>query len=573
MPPSVPPSLPPSLPPSGQPSPPASSGAASGGQWDGAGPPVTDFGFYQRVLRRGWRVILAGLAVGLLLGTAWYAAAPRTYAATASVLVTATGADTTSTVGERTVSEAVNLDTEAQILTSADVVDRVLEATGDAFPARGILDHVAVQVPPNTNVLDITVSADDPRTAQEGAQAFAEAYLANRTEVAEESLATSTSEYEQRLEAAQAQQAELTVQLRAAEEAGDGETATGLRTRIQGVTAQIAALAQRLVETSSVVVTAGRVINAPERPSAPVSPDRQLVLGSAAALGLLLGVGSSMFTQRQRPRLSTADDVRRELRLPLLAEVLPGANGVMPPIATTETGQAIAFARLHRRISDLGARRVVLAPVSSEPAALHTAFNLAWQFARHGQPARLVLEDGDTPPDPATMDQSGGGTLELAPGEQDPVLPVARFVGEGLLATPAPLEVIDLAGRHEALPHLPGSDDVVTVLCVHRDSQLLTFLAQPGDAAVLVAEKDKDRAPDARDALQHLEGSGAQVAGVVLHPWYGAGIPRLVAPYGEAAPRSRTIAQSATQFAAAVVRRGRGRGGLPSRPALPPQRS
>ena len=104
--------------------------------------PTSDAGFYVRVLRRGWRLILAGALIGLLAGAALFIAAPRTYAATASVLVTDTGASQTTAVGERTTGGDVNLDTEAQLLKSADVIDRVLDTTGDTFSASTIANHV-----------------------------------------------------------------------------------------------------------------------------------------------------------------------------------------------------------------------------------------------------------------------------------------------------------------------------------------------------------------------------------------------------------------------------------------------
>lgn len=474
--------------------------------------PTSDAGFYLRVLRRGWRPILVWLLLGLLGGAAVFLTAPRTYAATASVLVTDTGATQTTAVGERTTGGDVNLDTEAQLLKSADVVDRALDATGDEFDASTIGSHVTVQVPANTTVLDITFTAGSPAQAQKGADAFATAYLANRKETARESLDHLAGSYETQLQAAQREQVQLRTEL---DNERGGDLAPGLQARLQTVSARIATLSEGLVTSQSTVVTPGRVINQPSLPTRPASPHRTVLLGSGAALGLLVGLGVSMYRERARPRLDDEDDVQRELHVPEICEVRGSATGLVPLVATPQSPQALSFGQLRRRLDLLhdgqpGVRRIVVAPVSSDAAALHAAFNLAWQYASAGVAAGLVIDGGDPPPG-ITMRSTGTDTRLLR----------GSYQGRGVLRTNAPLEVFDLGGEADSAARVPESEDGVVVVCLRRTSPLVDLVTAPGDVAVLLAERRRDRAPAARQALKTLTAGGAiHVVGVVLHDAY-----------------------------------------------------
>jgi capsular polysaccharide biosynthesis protein len=473
---------------------------------------TSDAGFYLRVLRRGWRPVLVWLLLGLLGGAVVFVTAPRTYAATASVLVTDTGASQTTAVGERTTGGDVNLDTEAQLLKSADVVDRVLDAVGDSFDASTISTHVTVQVPANTTVLDITFTANSPERAQRGAEAFATAYLANRKETARESLAHLASSYETQLQAAQREQVQLRTEL---DNERGGDLAPGLQARLQTVSARIATLAEGLVTSQSTVVTPGRVINQPILPTHPASPNRTVLLGSGAALGLLAGLGISMYRERTRPRLDDEDDVQRELRVPGLCEVRGSATGLVPLVATPQSPQSLSFGQLRRRLDLLhddqsAVRRIVVAPVSSDAAALHTAFNLAWQYAHAGVAARLVIDGGDPPPG-ITMRAVGEGTRLLR----------GHYQANGVLRTAATLEVFDLGGQAESATRVPEPENGVIVVCLRQTSPLVELVTSPGDVAVLLVQRRRDRAPAARQALKTLTAGGAiHVVGVVLHDPY-----------------------------------------------------
>src|SRR5689334_13410063 len=77
---------------------------------------------YVGVLRRRWLIVLVLTLAGVAGAFAYIAVAPKSYTATAAVNVTPTGAEPGNTVaGSRTAGATVNLDTEAQIMTSTPV--------------------------------------------------------------------------------------------------------------------------------------------------------------------------------------------------------------------------------------------------------------------------------------------------------------------------------------------------------------------------------------------------------------------------------------------------------------------
>ena len=85
-----------------------------------------DLGDYGALLRRRWMWVVLGLLIGLVAGAAYLQVKTPTYVATAKVKVESTVADTTQDI-TRT-DGAVNLDTEAQFVTSSPVASKVFTA-------------------------------------------------------------------------------------------------------------------------------------------------------------------------------------------------------------------------------------------------------------------------------------------------------------------------------------------------------------------------------------------------------------------------------------------------------------
>ncbi|WP_433357604.1 hypothetical protein ACQP25_41815 [Microtetraspora malaysiensis] len=180
-------------------------------------------------------------------------------------------------------------------------------------------EQVVVDVPPNSAILSIWFTASDPVTAAAGAQAFAEAYLQNRTLSATRTLA--------------AQMKALTTQLHQVDE-GLSKAAESVATLAHGTAARVVAEHQQSVlgkqvyslslkydALKTIAITPGSVISQALPPSSPSAPSAPLYLGSGLFLGLLAGTGAAFARDRLDTRLRAAADVERLTTLPLLADI------------------------------------------------------------------------------------------------------------------------------------------------------------------------------------------------------------------------------------------------------------
>src|SRR5215471_2319396 len=137
---------------------------------------------YVGVLRRRWWIVLVCAVIGLIGAFGYIKVAPKVYAATASVYVLATGADqSTQLANSRTQGGTVNLDTEAQIVQSLQVATIAAHRLHSPLTPYDLSKEINVTVPPNSAVLDITCKASSPTGAADCANAFAAAYLQNRS--------------------------------------------------------------------------------------------------------------------------------------------------------------------------------------------------------------------------------------------------------------------------------------------------------------------------------------------------------------------------------------------------------
>ena len=120
------------------------------------------------------------LIVALATGSALFFSYRRTavYSSTAEVQVTPLTASQILTTNPYWT--AANMDNEIHVVQSTAVAvlaDKAMEGGGGS-------GTLSVEVPTNTQILQIGYSHPDPEMAQEGAQAFANAYLTYRTRVA-----------------------------------------------------------------------------------------------------------------------------------------------------------------------------------------------------------------------------------------------------------------------------------------------------------------------------------------------------------------------------------------------------
>src|SRR3954467_13354127 len=133
--------------------------------WDERAGSTLRMGDYRRILRRYWLPVVLCLVLGTGAALTYLTWAPLQYRAQTSVLVTPTVTRTTNSTAR---AEAVNMDTEAQLVTATATVSAAADELHLPPDRVGDLaDRVDVTVPPNTDVLDISFTGNTAEEAQE----------------------------------------------------------------------------------------------------------------------------------------------------------------------------------------------------------------------------------------------------------------------------------------------------------------------------------------------------------------------------------------------------------------------
>ncbi|GAA3723638.1 Mrp family chromosome partitioning ATPase [Spinactinospora alkalitolerans] len=482
------------------------------------------------VLRRRWWVIALGVFLGFSLAAAALLTMPRTYTAATSVQVRPTGiAELTGELSGRTNGE-VNLDTEAQIVQSAEVAARAVENLGgaDVTEAR---ERLEITVPPNSSVLEIAYSDSTPELARDGSAAFADAYLRHRSEQVEAQIDGRLEALRAELDGRDEELAEL------AERAFSGTGAAQIRaeTRLDAAQNEVSDLNSEInpLEALRASLVTGQVITAAVAPEEPASPIPPLWLGGGALLGLVLGLTAGYLVDRGDPRLHGVSAVRRAVPQPVLLDLhrRPGsAAGLLP--ASSRSGQG--FHELaHTLVAQMGpGDHVLLMPgVSPGRCGSVAAVNLAAALARTDADVLLVCADLESTDATALLGlPAGPGLAEvLADGadaaelERHPAgLPGLRVLPPGEAGGRA-AGLLQRGAMSGLIRELRGTARYVVIAtaptCARADAHAMAVEA---DAVLAVVELGRTRADELTESVRRLEHIGVDVLGTVVVPAQGA---------------------------------------------------
>jgi len=251
-------------------------------------PASIDMMEYTGVVRRRWWIVVALILVGVVGGLGYAVAAPKTYIATAAVDVLRTGANQSDEVTGARAGGAIDLDSAAQLVTSATVAADAGKLLKSSLSPAHLSAQVSVTVPPNSEVLDIACGARTSASAASCANAFANAYLANRTSAAAATVSSQLSVLQGRITALQKDVAALNTQIttlpsNSLTRLSDDADVTSDKAAINGFSHQVSSLTGQDAST-----VGGRIITVATPPGKPTDPDKTLVLPSGVISGLLL---------------------------------------------------------------------------------------------------------------------------------------------------------------------------------------------------------------------------------------------------------------------------------------------
>ncbi|MEU0570638.1 Wzz/FepE/Etk N-terminal domain-containing protein [Nonomuraea sp. NPDC005983] len=332
----------------------------------------SDLGEHLSLLRRRWLLLLGFTLAGGTAAVALARLTPPSYTATSQVLVSPVGVQEQSNQVTNRQRESLNLDTEAQVARSS-----VVAAKAASLVRASTVEPVTVSVPPNSAVLWLSVTADDPASAAAQSRAYAEAYLANRTETAQAALAAQQKATLAKLKQVNTGLAKVLTELTTLRK---GSTEQQLATHKQSVlNRQAYSLTLRYDALKTVALTPGSVISPAAPPTQPSSPSLPLYLGTGLMAGLLLGAAAAHVRDRLDTRLRTPADVERLTGMAVIADLSdPNDRAVLHDMASTVVAACPGTRLLVRPVPvELGAMPVAAPLAAATPLSVMTGCEVA----------------------------------------------------------------------------------------------------------------------------------------------------------------------------------------------------
>jgi len=476
-------------------------------------PTLTD---YWAVIRRRRRTVAVVTLVVVLLAGAWIWWSGPQYSSNASVVIRPilTGPFDQSRIDD------VGAGTEAKVLDSTVVAElaaaKLHETPADA-PA--LLEHLTVDNPLGTLILNITYSASDPTAAQRGAQAFADAYLQHRQQTADASKTRAIEQLSSQHAALDKSLNDALTTIAATVPGSDQRSAAESQRDL--IVNQITQLETQTSSLTSVDTSPGQLIRPADRPDSQSGPSPTLLLVAAAALGAIIGAGIALFRERTDHSVTSRKVFTEVLGAEPLAELPTLAVGAPWVMAPAQSGPvATSLRRLRVAVwprRGAGPARVLVTTPTGSVGADSLAANLALTSARAGSnvllawshlpSASLLAQDIDAPedvPDDAPLEK----LVVRVPEEEGLSILTALTPGDGLRRSTDEIA--------ERLHDLDGTFDVEIIVGAPVLASPEAFeLCPMVDGTIVVFDVQRHSRDDLERSVDALAATGTPVVGVV----------------------------------------------------------
>lgn len=240
--------------------------------------------------RQAWPTAVAGALVGLVL--AGVLGGVRTGTFWSEVRVALDPTQVGVSVGER--ASTVTLDSEAQVVTSAGVIDPVADRLSFPDGSVGLREALTVGAVPNSRILVLRVSTGSSTLAEHTIDALTDEFLAARSEAASQRAAAAVRVLDGQVEEVTGQ---LTV-LRAARTVEDSATESLPLTQERVLGEQLTALQGELASVQATTGAAGATVVDRRSGEEP----RTVLLVSGTLLGLLVALVARWSSASRRRR-------------------------------------------------------------------------------------------------------------------------------------------------------------------------------------------------------------------------------------------------------------------------------
>jgi succinoglycan biosynthesis transport protein ExoP len=480
--------------------------------------PSHGHGSTSRAVRHHLAVVVVCLVLGGLAGFLYGASLPSTYTSSTRVLVNPSAgnpfAPTPASVRQ---DQQTSLETEAQVARSAEVLG-IVAAQGPGLTTTQLERGVRVNVPANTQIIEISFSASDRVVARQVADAVATAYLANRQRRFDDVNAA-------RIQLLETQTLRVVEELRAATAAAQvgsaakrdfhSQLADALRNELVGLRAQRTSLD-----------------NSESPPGAVISPASAGV-GSGALLatvtpfagglaGLALGCLLAVLLERWIGKVRSGSEVEAA-GLPVLAAVAYPARGAQMLWRHGAEDFEATIRRLRGRVLELPRRPdlITVAPLGGGRSDGTVAAALAESFAKAGHRVVLVRTEGK--PSAGTLAIEDDGLAEVLVHERLSVLDVLQPSVEPLLSLLPPGRLVaqsrELLGAdrlREALEPLVEAGHLVVIQSPGIDTVEGEAIVGAADLGLLVVNVGRSRPQDLASVATRVWKRSPTIAAVVV---------------------------------------------------------
>ncbi|MBV9174612.1 MAG: polysaccharide biosynthesis tyrosine autokinase [Chloroflexi bacterium] len=506
----------------------------------------------ESLLRRWWLVLLmcaAGLACAYYLAIN----APRRYQSTVSLQLNPAATSSflpyqsDASVGSSN-PVAVQAASYQEVLRSRTFDQVVVQQLNLQLPPEAIGGAISTQLVPNTNILHLSVTWDNPSDAEQLAQHVAEIFIAEnqRRQQSQPGVQAQLADMEQSARDMQARRGPLQQQRDRLEEA----VARGDLSRLSDLSALETRLSDLDTSYANLLVQMSRLRGSFDTAvildtATPAHSTDSVPLTQALVFGVLAGAAAgavlSFLLEKFADKVRAPSDAVAASGLPLVGRIKHMRGGkrlvalAAPQSATTEAFRSLRTAILLS--SGVPPQCIVVTGAERHDGATFVAANLAIVLAQAGR--RVLLVDGNLrkPALHALFNISNttgfADLLRLSRnGAQDGAQP-SDVPQLSIMPAGAPMpdvgEVLTPDRVARAFEHLQGKWDTVIIdgADLSRTADTLV-LAHEASACIVVARSSKTTRGALASAVAALDGASVQLLGVVLNDEHPRPLGRFV---------------------------------------------
>jgi hypothetical protein len=244
-------------------------------------------------------------------------------------------------------SSPPNMSTEQQVATGYDVLAVAADGAPEHPAVSTFQNSGKVTVPLNSTALVFTYSAKSATEAQDGALAWANAYLSQRTDALGSKVAVQSRQAAKRRDSIESDV--RTLQRQESLLTPGTLPYTQIQTQLRGRNSELTSSQRSINQLAQTDIDAGQLIGGPQRPKAPTGISTPLGLLLGGATGLFLGVALALIAERFSRKVRDGHDLARATSIGVWGVLSPGGADAQLQIEALGARLALLARRHHVR--------------------------------------------------------------------------------------------------------------------------------------------------------------------------------------------------------------------------------